>query len=72
MLQIIGATKRPTSPAIVWRNPNRLRSHRRRHSFESTGERAALYIMQEFVEDGQNGYWAVLCGLEVVPGGRAA
>jgi hypothetical protein len=71
MLQIIGATKRPASPAIVWRNPNRLRSHRRRHSFEPTVEHT-LYIIQEFVEDGQNGYWAAICGLEVVPGGRAA
>jgi hypothetical protein len=71
MLQIIVGRKEPASPAIVWRNPNRLRSHRRRHSFEPMGERA-LYIMQEFVEDGQNGYWAAICGLEVVPGGRAA
>jgi hypothetical protein len=71
MLQIIGGTKRRASPAIVWRNPNPLRSHRRRHSFEPT-EECALYIMQEFVEDGQNGYWAAICGLEVVSGGRAA
>jgi hypothetical protein len=56
---------------IVWRNPERMRSHRRRHSFECTGERT-LYILQEFVEDGQAGHWTTISDLEVVVGGRAA
>lgn len=55
---------------IVWRNPNAVRRHLRRHSFERAGERAR-YILQEFVEDGQTGYWTTLSGLEVV-GGRMA
>jgi len=52
---------------IVWRNPNRVRSHRRRHSFEAAGERA-LYILQEFVA----GHWMKISDLEIVVGGRAA
>jgi hypothetical protein len=31
-----------------------------------------LYILEEFVEDGQAGHWATISGLEVVAGGRVA
>ena len=56
---------------IVWRNRDGMRPNRRRHSFECAGERA-LYILQEFVEDGKAGHWAKITDLEVVVGGRAA
>lgn len=71
MLGIVGGTKKLASLEIVWRNPDRMRACRRRHSFERRGE-CAVYIMQEFVGDGQTGYWATISGLEVVAGGRAA
>jgi len=56
---------------IVWRNPNPVRPHRRRHSVEHLGQ-SDLYIMQEFVEEGPYAYWATISDLEVVEGGRAA
>lgn len=71
MLGILGAGKNVTSMEIAWRNPIQVRQNPRRHSFERTGERA-LYILQEFVEDGQSGYWATISGFEVMAGGRAA
>jgi len=71
MQGIIGGTKKLASLEIVWRNPNRVRACRRRHSFERAGEHAR-YVMQEFVEDGQRGYWATISGLEVMAGGQAA
>lgn len=54
---------------IVWRNPNAVGSHRRRHSFLQAKD-CALYIMQEFVQDGLLSYWTTVSGLEVVTGGR--
>jgi hypothetical protein len=71
MLGILIGTIRVAAPEIVWRNPHPVRAHRRRHSFEGASEHP-LYIMQEFIEDGQNGYWMTISGLEVVAGGRAA
>ena len=71
MLGILGGWKNGTTLEIVWRNPNPVRLHRRRHSFERTGERP-MYILQEFVEDGLVGRWATISDLEVVAGGRAA
>jgi hypothetical protein len=71
MFEILGGQKNKTTPEIVWRNPNPGRSHRRRHNFERTGERA-VYILQEFVEDGWVGHWTTISDLEVVTGGRAA
>ena len=56
---------------IVWRNPNPVRHHPRRHTCESTGQ-CALYVLQEFVEDGYAGRWKTISDLEVVVGGRAA
>ena len=72
MLQMLVGGNRPASSEIVWRNPNRgLRAHRRRHSVEPAAGRA-LYIVQEFVEAGQSGFWLTISGLEVFSGGRAA
>jgi hypothetical protein len=71
MLGITGGGKNVTALEIAWRNPNSVRRHPRRHSFERAGERAR-YILQEFVEDGQAGYWTTISDLEVVAGGRAA
>ena len=56
---------------IVWRNPNTVRPHRRRHTLEA-GRQGALYILQEFVENDYLSYWTTLSDLEVVLGGRAA
>ncbi len=56
---------------IVWRNPNRVRPHRRRHTLEA-GRQRAFYILQEFAENGHLGYWTTISDLEVVLGGRAA
>jgi len=71
MLGIMSGTKELGSPEIVWRNPNRMSACRRRHNFERKGE-CAVYVMQEFVGNGETGYWATISGLEVLPGGRAA
>jgi hypothetical protein len=71
MLQILAGTKRTASPEIIWRNPNRLRAQRRRHSFEPASGRS-LYLVQEFVEAGESGFWSTISDLEVVSGGRAA
>jgi hypothetical protein len=71
MFSIVGGSKNVAPILIAWRNPHPQRPHRRRHSFEPEGGRA-LYILQEFVEDGQAGHWATISGLEVVVGGRAA
>lgn len=67
----INQIQRPASLNVVWRNPNQLRTYRRRHSFEMSG-RCGMYVMQEFVQDGVIGYWTTLSGLEVLAGGRPA
>jgi len=71
MLGLTGTENNTALLEIVWRNPDRMRPNRRRHSFERAGERA-LYILQEFVEDGKAGHWAKVSDFEVVVGGRAA
>ena len=71
MLGIIAGSKKHASLEIVWRNPDRVHAYRRRRNFERVGD-YVLYIVQEFVEDGQTGYWATISGLEVLAGGRAA
>lgn len=71
MLEMMSGAKILATLEIVWRNPDRVRACRRRHNFERMGE-CNVYIMQEFVEDGQTGYWATISGLEVLAGGRAA
>jgi hypothetical protein len=71
MLGVISGFRGVAAMEIVWRNPNAVRRQRRRHSFERAGKRVR-YILQEFVEDGQTGYWTTLSGLEVVLGGRIA
>lgn len=70
MLTFAGRIRNTTNLEIVWRNPKPV-PQRRRHSFERVDGRA-LYILEEFVEDGHFGYWATISGLEVVLGGRAA
>lgn len=55
---------------IVWRNPHTVRANRR-HSSDGNGD-PVLYILQEFVNDGEFGYWATISNLEVVEGGHAA
>jgi hypothetical protein len=71
MFEVLLGGTNVASMEIAWRNPKQVRQNPRRHTFEHAGERA-LYILQEFVEDGQTGYWTTLSGLEVVVGGRAA
>jgi hypothetical protein len=71
MLGIMSGTKKLGSLEIVCRNPNRVRACRRRHNFELKGE-YAMYVMQEFVEEGEIGYWTTISGLEVLAGGLAA
>ncbi len=71
MLQMMVGTKNVTALEIAWRNPNPVYRHPKRHNFEREGERGR-YILQEFVMDGQVGYWATISDLEVVLGGRAA
>ncbi|PYV76234.1 MAG: hypothetical protein DMG97_04600 [Acidobacteria bacterium] len=71
MMGILSGSKNVTTIGIVWRNPYQVRRNRRRHNFECAGEHA-IYILQEFVQDGELGHWATISGLEVVVGGRAA
>ena len=71
MLPILVGHTQDSSPEIVWRNPNRPRTQRRRHSFEPL-DGHVLYIVQEFVEAGDAGFWLTISDLEVVSGGRAA
>jgi len=68
---ILGGLKKAAKMEIAWRNPNPRRLRRTWQRFEQTSERA-LYILQEFVEDGKTGHWTPVSGLEVVPGGRVA
>ena len=71
MMGILSGSKNVTTMGIVWRNPYQVRRNRRRHSVECVGEHA-IYILQEFVQDGNLGHWATISDLEVVVGGRAA
>jgi hypothetical protein len=70
-------TRRPTVTnddtklEIVWRNPQRLSTFRRRHKFVHEGKQG-LYVLEEFVSDGYLGHWNTLSNLEVVAGGRVA
>jgi len=56
---------------IVWRNPEPVKHTTRRQSLER-GSNHALYVLQEFVDDGNLGYWTTISDLEVLVGGRAA
>ena len=71
MLELISGYTKVGTLEIVWRNPDRARTNRRRHSFEPAGGHD-LYVLQEFVEDGEAGHWTTISGLEVVVGGRVA
>ena len=64
-------TQNETKLEIVWRNPQKLSTSRRRHKFvREDGQN--LYILEEFVQDGFLGYWSTLSNLEVVAGGKVA
>jgi hypothetical protein len=69
--EIIIDSRREPKLEIVWRNADRRRHRRRRHTFERDGEHGR-YLLQEFVADGYFSYWTTLSSLEVVAGGRAA
>jgi hypothetical protein len=60
-----------TKLEIVWRNPQRACTSRRRHTFVSKGEQG-LYILEESVSDGYLGSWSTLSNLEVVAGGKSS
>jgi hypothetical protein len=60
-----------TTLEIVWRNPNSVRHHSRRHSSKHESDRT-VYILQEFVTHGNLSYWTTLSALEMLAGGRAA
>jgi hypothetical protein len=55
---------------IVWRNPDEVRRHPRRHTPLEKGR--TLYILQEFVGNDDLGYWTTISELEVLAGGLAA
>jgi hypothetical protein len=59
-----------SKPEIVWRNPNRLLCHPRRHNPLENDN--AWYILEEFVGDEDLGYWTTISEFEVLPGGTAA
>ena len=69
MMGMLVSSKKPASPEIIWRNPNPVPAHRRRHNFEAAGD-CGLYFMQEFVQESEIGYWVTISGLEVLAGGR--
>ena len=71
MFELLSGYSKRATLEIVWRNPDRVRSHRRRHTFEHT-DKHAFYVLQEFVEDGWLGHWTTISNLEVAQGGRAA
>lgn len=60
-----------TTLEIVWRNPNPVRHHSRRHNSKHERDRT-VYILQEFVTHGNLSYWTTLSALEMLAGGRAA
>jgi len=66
-----GSKNQGTKVKIVWRNPHPVRAHRRRKNVERAGA-PAMYLLQEFVDDGYLGYWATISDLEVLVGGRVA
>jgi hypothetical protein len=55
---------------IVWRNPEPVK-HTTRRSLER-GNNHSLYLLQEFVDDGNLGYWTNISDLEVLVGGCVA
>jgi len=60
-----------TTLEIVWRNPNPVCHHSKRRSCKR-GNKRTLYILQEFVADGDFGFWTTTSTLEILTGGRAA
>jgi hypothetical protein len=56
---------------IVWRNPEPVKHTTRRRNLER-GNNHSLYLLQEFVDDGNLGYWTNISDLEVLVGGCVA
>jgi hypothetical protein len=56
---------------IVWWNSERVKHITRRHNLERRGSHA-LYVLQEFVHEGNLGYWTNISDLEVLVGGCVA
>ena len=56
---------------IVCRTPEPVKHTTRRRGLER-GNDHSLYALQEFVDDGNLGYWTTISDLEVLFGGRAA
>ena len=56
---------------IVWRNPEPVKHTTRRRSLER-GNNHSLCLLQEFVDDGNLGYWTNISDLEVLVGGCVA
>ena len=56
---------------IVWRNPEPVKYAPRRHRL-GKGSQHTLYILQEFVCDGNLSHWETIADLEVLIGGMAA
>jgi hypothetical protein len=71
MLQIVFSNRQAHSLEIAWRNPKPVGHHFRKHICADDGE-CTKYVQQEFVTDGEVGYWKTISTLEVVVGGRAA
>ena len=69
--QTINNLRESSDLAIMWRNPEKFLTHRRRHTAVGEGK-VAKYVLQEFVEDGDFGHWADISDLEIVDGGQAA
>lgn len=60
-----------TELTIAWRNPKTIANTPRKQTLDEHSDHA-VYILQEFVQDGCFGSWIRICDFEVVPGGRRA
>jgi hypothetical protein len=56
---------------IVWRNPNFKRHPQRVRTLER-GLRRTLYIVQQLMPSGKEGFWTTTASLELLRGGRVA
>ena len=69
-LDIVSEVSPMSKLEIVWCNPNPVQHERRWQPMSSSNH--SLYIVEEFVSEGEKGYWATKYSLEVVGGGCAA
>jgi hypothetical protein len=60
-----------TRLVIIWRNPSPKKYQRRLQTLERTLGRT-LYIVQQLMPSGKEGYWTTTASLEVLRGGRVA